>query len=248
MFQFRKNSFIFASVILLCVFMSKSLSAGSNPAIIPVLVYHRVGYSTDALTVTPERFDHDLAELNQRGYETISINTFEDYLSGKDIPFPDKPILITFDDSYQDNYVVAFPILKRYHNVATFFVITGVIDKSPDRLTSQEILEMSGAGMSFGSHTVTHTPLAQEPEEWMRNELAQSKQFLEGLLKTPIETIAYPEGSYTSNTIAIANELGYKEGFSVKTGVCNSQDPHFVIPRIAIFHFTGDVLEAINRA
>jgi peptidoglycan/xylan/chitin deacetylase (PgdA/CDA1 family) len=245
---YRNFLFIFVAVVSICVFLSTPLSAGNSPDTIPVLAYHRVGYTSDPLTVTPEQFKRDLSGLQQQGYETISINSFEDYMSGKEIQLPSKPILITFDDSYQDNYVAAFPILRQYHAIATFFVITGVIDKSPDRLSSSEILEMSAAGMSFGSHTVTHTPLGQEPDEWMRNELLQSKQFLEALLKTPINTIAYPEGNYTTNTIKIANEVGYTEGFSVKPGICNSMDPHFVIPRVAIFHFTGDVIRALNRS
>jgi len=244
----RKSCFIFVAVSAICLYLSNPLSAGNSLAPVPVLVYHRVGDTSDSLTVTPDRLSHDLAELKQRGYETISITTFEDFMSGKEGQLPAKPILITFDDSYQDNYVKAFPILRQYQDVATFFVITGAVDRSPDRLTSSEILEMSAAGMSFGSHTVSHTPLAQESEERTRNELLLSKQFLEDLLGTAETTIAYPEGSYTADTIKMATEVGYKIGFSVKSGVCNRQDPPFVIPRIAIFHFTGDVLEAINRA
>lgn len=227
--------------------MPFSISAGSRHRVIPVLLYHRVGYTTDALTIPPERLASDLAELKQNGYETISLNAFEDYLDGKDVQLPANPILITFDDSYQDNYDNAFPILKQNDDIATFFIITGFVDGNKDRLTSQEIKEMYAAGMSFGSHTVSHTPLGQESQERARNELLLSKQFLENLLGTPITTIAYPEGSYTAETIRIATELGYNTGFSVKTGICRRNNPPFIIPRIPIFHYTGDIVEAINR-
>jgi peptidoglycan/xylan/chitin deacetylase (PgdA/CDA1 family) len=231
-----------------CFGLPHPSSAGNSRVDIPVLVYHRVGYSSDPLTITPERLNHDLSELDQNGYQTVSLPVFEAYMAGKAVQLPANPILLTFDDAYGDNYDHAFPLLKAHHDVATFFVITGLVDRNPDRLTSSQILEMAAAGMSFGSHTVTHTPLSQESEERMRNELAYSKQFLEELLGTPITTIAYPEGSYNALAIRIAGELGYDMGFSVKSGVCTRQDPSFIIPRIAIFHFTGDVLDAINRA
>lgn len=186
-------------------------------------------------------------QLRQNGYETITLRVFEDYLEGKDVQLPAKPILITFDDSYQDNYDNAFPILKQNDDTATFFVITGLVDGNKDRLTSQEIKEMYAAGMSFGSHTVSHTPLGKESQERAWNELLFSKQFLENLLGTPITTIAYPEGSYTVETIRIATELGYNTGFSVKTGICRRHNLPFIIPRIPIFHYTGDIIDAINK-
>jgi len=241
----RMSIVLFWSVAL-CLYLSHPLSAGDNRINIPILLYHRVGYTSGPLTITPERLNRDLAELRKNGYETISLNTFADYMAGKDIPLPAKPILLTFDDAYRDNYDNAFPILQQYNDVATFFIITGLIDNNPDRLTSSQILEMRAKGMSFGSHTVTHTPLGQESEERMKNELLLSKQFLEDLLGAPVTAIAYPEGSYNSTTIRLATDLGYTVGFTVKTGVCNRQDPPFIVPRIAVFRFSGDLFVILN--
>lgn len=232
-------------VIIICL-STTQVSSATNKYSIPVLLYHRIGYTSNPLTITPERFSQDLAELKQNGYETISLNTFEDCLAGKEVHLPSKPLLITFDDSYQDNYDNAFPILKQNNDIATFFVITGFIDKYSNRLTSQEIKEMYTSGMSFGSHTVSHAALANESQDLMWNELFFSKQFLEKILGIPIDTIAYPGGSYNSETIRIATGLGYSEGFTVKSGVCKQQNPPFVIPRIPIFSYTEDVIDAIN--
>jgi peptidoglycan/xylan/chitin deacetylase (PgdA/CDA1 family) len=244
--DYLKIGFILVLLMAIVLYLSHPLSAGNSRSNIPVLLYHRVGYTSDPLTISPERLNYHLAELCRNGYETISLNTFIDYMEGKDVQLPTKPILITFDDAYRDNYENAFPVLQQYHDVATFFIITGLIDSSQDRLTSSQILEMYAKGMSFGSHTVTHTPLGQESEERMRDELLMSKRFLEGLLGTPVTAIAYPGGSYNAVTIRQATGLGYAVGFTVKAGVCNRQNPRFVVPRIAIFHYTGDVLEAID--
>lgn len=214
---------------------------------IPVLLYHRVGYTNDPLTITPERFAKELAALKENGYETISIETFAEYMKGSTVSLPAKPVLITFDDGYQDNYSNAFPLLKKYNSVATFFVITYFVDKYEDRLTSGEIQEMHAAGMSFGSHTVTHNPLAKLNNEWAANELLYSRQFLEALLHSPICAIAYPRGSYTADTLRLAGESGYSLGFTVKPGSCAKTNPPFSIPRIPVFSYSGDTVAAIKR-
>ena len=169
-------------------------------------------------------------------------------IDGKEVYLPPKPLLITFDDSYQDNYDNAYPILKQNGCVATFFVITGFIDKYSDRLTSQEIKEMYASGMRFGSHTESHVILASQSEDSMWKELFFSKQFLEKTLAIPIDTLAYPGGSYNSETIRIAIGLGFGKGFTVKPGVYKQQDQPFNIPRIPIFSYTEDVIDAINNS
>lgn len=242
-----KSSYSLIVIILICLFTIQANSAG-NKSSIPVLVYHRIGYTPNALTITPERLSRDLVELKQNGYETISLNVFETYLEGKEVQLPPKPILITFDDSYQDNYDRAFPILKQNHSIATFFVITGFIDKDSDRLTTQEIKEMYNSGMNFGSHTVFHAALSEATQDFAWNELFYSKQTLEKILGIQIDTIAYPEGRYNSETIRIATGLGYSRGFTVKPGVCKQEDPPFVIPRIPVFSYTRDILDAIDEA
>jgi len=235
-------------ILLIIVLYVPNVVVAASAKSIPVLVYHRVGDTADALTVKPEKLRGDLINLKNNGYQTISLKVFEEYMSGKDVELPDKPILVTFDDSYQDNYENAFPILKENQCVATFFVITWLVDRNQDRLTSAEIKAMAAAGMSFGSHTVSHTVLVDKPDFWVQNELAYSKQFLEELLGTPICSVAYPEGKFNANTIKIAIEQGYSTGFTVEPGKSTRQTAPFKVCRIPVFSYTLDVVKAINNA
>ena len=69
---------ISSMIVMLFYFCTIHASSAANQYSIPVLLYHRIGYTSNALTVTPERLSLDLAELRQNGYETISLNAFED--------------------------------------------------------------------------------------------------------------------------------------------------------------------------
>lgn len=229
------------------LFFPISTSSGAGNRQVPVLVYHRVGYTTDNLTVTPERFSKDLDTLQYYGYCAISLEQMQSFLDDRNIDMPEKPVLITFDDGYLDNYENAYPILKKHGMVATFFIIT---DKlwTADRLNPEKIAEMAEAGMSFGSHSVTHRRLAELPWEEIKEELVMSKAVLESVLGRQVTAIAYPQGSYNDNVITLAENLGYTTGFTVREGFCIKSSPDFELRRIPVFKYDGGIRGVIaNR-
>ncbi len=223
------------------LFQASTSSGGSNRQI-PVLAYHRVGYTPDNLTVTPERFANDLEHLQERGYCSISLEEFQKFIDGRSMDLPDKPVLITFDDGYLDNFQNAYPILRKYGMVGTFFVITDML-WAKERLTPEHIVEMAQGGMSFGSHTVTHRALAELDQPSIYDELVNSKAVLESVLGKQVNAIAYPRGSYNE-----AESLGYLTGFTVKEGICIKRSPEFELRRIPIFKYDSGVINVIaNR-
>jgi peptidoglycan/xylan/chitin deacetylase (PgdA/CDA1 family) len=227
------------------IFQSPLVNGAANRQI-PVLVYHRVGYTKDYLTVTPEKLEADFKILQDQGYCTISLEQFQNFLDDRNIDMPDKPILITFDDGYLDNFQNAYPILKRRGMIATFFIITGML-WTDDRLSPERIVEMAQGGMSFGSHTVTHRPLGQMVWDDIKEELVNSKAELESVLGRTVNAIAYPQGSYNKNVIMIADNVGYKTGFTVHEGICVKTSPDFELRRIPIFKYDGDIASVIAR-
>ena len=221
-------------------------SSGAGKHHIPVLVYHRVNYTADNFTVTPERFANDLQTLETWGYSTISLEQLENFLDDPELELPDKPILITFDDGYRDNYENAYPILKQHGMVATFFVITDYMWMS-DRLNPELIVEMAQGGMSFGSHTVSHKRLGDLATSEVWTELANSKAVLESILGKTVNAIAYPQGSYNDNVITTAQNLGYVTGLTVREGVCFNNSPDFEVRRIPIFKYDTGIEGVIAR-
>ncbi|WP_371372364.1 polysaccharide deacetylase family protein [Sporomusa aerivorans] len=201
---------------------------------IPVLLYHRVGSETDDLTISTKRFEEDLASLSQEGYNSLTLAQVKQRLAGNYEQLPDKPVIITFDDGYLDNYTNAFPLLQKYAMKASFYIITGMMGNT-DRLNSAQIREMAAAGMDFGSHTVTHRQLADLTSQEVNNELKQSKITLEQTLGKPVDFIAYPCGSYRPDTIQAATHSGYIGGFSTQYGFAAFNN-HLAIRRIPVFH------------
>lgn len=213
---------------------------------IPVLLYHRVGYTRDYLTVSPERFAHDLSRLRNTGYQTISLTQFENFVYGRNMDIPEKPILITFDDGYVDNYENAYPILLKYGMTAAFFIITGLL-WSAGRVSPQNLVEMQQSGMSFGSHTLTHRALGELSNTDVQEELNSSRSTLESILNAPVQSVAYPRGSYNADTVKVAQSHGYTYGFTTVNGTCSKNSSAFDLRRIPIFNYDGDIISVINR-
>jgi peptidoglycan/xylan/chitin deacetylase (PgdA/CDA1 family) len=200
---------------------------------IPILLYHRVGPESDPLTVSTQRFQQDMEFLSWAGYHSLSLEQVRQHIEAG-ATLPDKPLLITFDDGYLDNYTNAFPILQQYAMKASFYIITGMVGQA-NRMSAAQIREMTTAGMDFGSHTVTHRPLAGLTLDEAGTELKNSKYDLEQMMGKSVNFTAYPCGSYNPEVLDIAKETGYVGGFSTRYGFAGFSN-NLAIRRIPIFH------------
>ena len=103
-------------IAVLIVFCFAVFAFYSQPSGIPVLNYHQINdVDENLLTVSTAEFETQMAWLEGNGFHTITVSELIDYLEGKG-SLPERPVLITFDDGYIDNYQCAFPILKK-HNI-----------------------------------------------------------------------------------------------------------------------------------
>lgn len=92
---------------------------------IPVLMYHHVNELSDSFTISPDDFQTQMEYLARKNYQTLFLNELISSLKKGE----GKKIAITFDDGYLDNWVYAYPILKKYNLKATIFVITSRVKK-----------------------------------------------------------------------------------------------------------------------
>lgn len=183
--------------------------------------------------------------LKQNGYESISLTDVLDHFqNGKTLPH--KPIVITFDDGYQDNYDFAYPIMKKYGYTGTIFVVSQAIGKTnfydvqkklqPENkiMAWPEIKELDQAGFVIGAHTVDHPHLARVAPEVAKYQIEESKRALEYGLKKPVEVFAYPYGSYNDQVAEITKAAGYRAAVTTELGLAKPTSNPFQIHRIRV--------------
>jgi len=201
---------------------------------IPILMYHSISYEKgNILRVSKESFRSQMKYLKENNYTTLTLDELYLYMkTGKNLP--NKPIVITFDDGYKDNYTNAYPILKEFKLKATVFVITNTIDHEKNYLTSTEIKSMDLNNIRIESHTASHEHLDQITYIDTIKTMKTSKSKLENLLNRRIDYIAYPYGGYTENTIKAAKQSCYKLAFSTNLGWVDKNDNIYSLGRIFV--------------
>lgn len=98
---------------------------------VAILLYHRVCPKNDNWSLnplSPQSFERQM-EYSYRNYEILPLDRLVQYIQ-REKTLPEKAVVITFDDGYKDNYLYAYPILKKYHIPATIFLTTGHIGSS----------------------------------------------------------------------------------------------------------------------
>jgi len=223
-----------------------------SPSFIPVLMYHRVverptPNATHGIWVTAEQFTAQLRSLRNRGFETITFRDYAEFLRGRQ-SLPHRPILLTFDDGYEDNYTIAFPLLRRFNFRAVIFAVTDPkrrtnfwdSEEPPARLLDmKQLQELARYGIEIGSHTVSHARLATTPCEIAKRELRESKDVLEQLLGSEVLSFAYPYGAVGTRARELVSEAGYKFAVAGDSGPLRFADAFTEIRRTQVFPWTS---------
>ena len=233
---FRKRLLFSLLAVSLLFLLIGCVLMRSAPGV-PVLNYHQVEEKNgNPLTLWPDQFETQMSYLADEGYTTITIDEMMDALENG-TPLPDKPVIITFDDGYADNYEYAYPILKKYGFKATIFLIYDFTNAYPNYLTWDQINEMKESGLiRFESHTMTHANLAElTSTDELRHEIADSHDLLSEKLGYDMHYIAYPGGRVNAEIEEITRAAGYRGGFTVHYGLSTPEEGRYQMDRIPIF-------------
>ena len=197
---------------------------------VPVLMYHGVGDDLrpgTELVVRTGTLESQLQLLLDRGYTPI---WFEDL---KHVDRIQKPVLLTFDDGYLDNYTELYPLLQRYHVKATLFVVSGFMDNE-HTVSREQVLEMLDSGLvSIQCHTWYHQDLDTLSYDEQVEELCWSKISLLELTNREPYVIAYPRGRQNDETLAICRSE-YRFGVKMGGPLYVTGDDPLLIHRISV--------------
>ncbi|HLP05043.1 MAG TPA: polysaccharide deacetylase family protein [Paludibacter sp.] len=161
---------------------------------IPVLCYHRITNEVKSdYAVTPETFNAHMKMLADSGYHSILPDQLYDYLVFNKA-LPEKPFLITFDDSRAEHIGIAAPAMEKFGFRGTFFIMTITYNKK-NYMTTDQIAQLAKAGHTIGLHSWDHTMATKykEDADWQKQVEAPKKK-LETIIGRNVDYWAYPNG------------------------------------------------------
>jgi peptidoglycan/xylan/chitin deacetylase (PgdA/CDA1 family) len=208
---------------------------------VPILMYHYISVNPLApgdivrtrLSVPPAQFAQQLAYLHRAGYTTITLDDLVAALHLRTV-LPHKPVILTFDDGYADFFTNAYPLLQRYKDKATIYIITRKVG-TPGYLSWPELRILAASPLiTIAAHTRTHPelPALSVRQSWA--ELAGSKSDLETRLGIVVHHFAYPSGHYTATTLAQAAQIGYVTAVTTQPGMDERLDQLLILPRVRV--------------
>jgi peptidoglycan/xylan/chitin deacetylase (PgdA/CDA1 family) len=218
---------------------------------IPILMYHKVTdegpaeMARDRLSIA--RFKEQIAFLRAKDfYAVTSPRLALHHQRGEALP--GRPVMLTFDGGYRDFHENAWPILDTNGFQADVFIVTGKVGGTsdwdcrfgaPQRLmTWNEIAQLAGKGIAFGSHLVTHKHVDALSTSDLFDEALRSRRTLEKKLRMDIRAIAAPFGGLDERSIRIFDAAGYHLCYSTRAGMANLEQNALDLPRIVV---TGDM-------
>ena len=239
---------------------SKVLVSGERPFTrnqIPIVALHGIEAAPGGFyELSTGEFDYLCGTLKALGFKTITFMDLLNYLD-KGKMLPEKPVILTSDDGYQNIYTYAFPILQKYGFKMTVFLVTGLIGNSEaDRRLNEfdigksgipvrpmlvwpEVGAMSKYGIEFMSHTVSHRQIGDMSDDEVLFEISQSKADIEAHIKRPVPFIAWPFDNFSNRAISLLPQAGYRGAIRYKGGVEDVRSINiYAIKRIAFYGTT----------
>ncbi|MCL2036462.1 MAG: polysaccharide deacetylase family protein [Oscillospiraceae bacterium] len=224
--------------------------ADLKPAEVPILMYHFLVENKGEHHISPDEFERDLIFLQKNGYTTIGISELIAFVYDNK-PLPPKPVMLTFDDGYYNNYYHGFPLLQQYQSKAVISIIGDHTDiwsgnfyedMQNGHMTWEQIREMTDSGLvEIGNHTYSMHQnkggrkgcMRKEGEELMdyqrlfgRDVNHLQERILSECGFTP-DSFAFPYHAVCDDALQVLRILGFRAAF---TGSANGGKPNTITP------------------
>jgi peptidoglycan/xylan/chitin deacetylase (PgdA/CDA1 family) len=205
---------------------------------VPVLCYHHIrepkpGQSETmrSYSVSPAQFAQQMKALKDSGYETILPNQLYNYLV-HDGPLPAKPVMLTFDDTDEEQFSIGYNEMKKYGFKGVFFIMTISINR-PRYMTKAQLKQLADEGNAVESHTWDHHMVTKYQGEDWEKQFVKPRKTIEDITGKPATYFAYPFGLWNERAIPELKKAGFKMAFSLSTKR-DSTEPLYTIRRMIV--------------
>ncbi|MGV1005222.1 MAG: polysaccharide deacetylase family protein [Candidatus Nanopelagicales bacterium] len=218
---------------------------------VPVLCWHQIrehrsGDSAYAksITVPPKVLGRQLAAIRKAGYTAISPQQLHDYIAYGD-PLPTKPIMLSFDDGWESEWLSGAPLVAKNDQTATFFITTMGID-ADTWVSKKEIRAMVAQGFTVGGHSRTHKDERHLDTAGLKDEIGNSQKTLTKIVGEPIISYAYPYGAWNEDVLPALRKAGIEIAFQLADKPVSKKAPLLTQRRILMqSDFTGATIESL---
>ena len=212
---------------------------------LPIIMYHSIlkeKSRSGKYTITPDILEEDLKYIASKGYTTITMNELINYVYNNE-ELPEKPIIITFDDGYYNNFEYVIPILKKYNMKAVISIVGEYTDKFTKsgeanlnygymrwedikQAMEEGIIEFqnhtynmhSDTGSRKGAMKKKGESLEKYKEAFISDIMKLQNEFKENTNYVPT-TFTYPFGAVSKGTTDFVKEMGFKSSLSCSSGI-----------------------------
>ncbi|MBV8245187.1 MAG: polysaccharide deacetylase family protein [Candidatus Eremiobacteraeota bacterium] len=200
-------------------------------------MYHRVDVVMPrsslgrALSVTPDQLEAQLRYLQAHHLRGVSVSEFYDRMkrgqSTADLA------VITFDDGYADQFQYAVPLLQRFGDHATFYIVTGMLGR-PNHMTWRNVRALAGEGMDVGAHGVMHVDLASLTPAQQAFQIDGSIAALQRNANLGVVSYAYPSGRFNHTTEEILEHTAVRLAFTTDPVYTRGHRDQFDLTRVRV--------------
>jgi peptidoglycan/xylan/chitin deacetylase (PgdA/CDA1 family) len=205
-----------------------------------ILTYHSLDIANSVISVAPQLFRAQMAWLAEMELRVVPLAAIRE---------TEGAIALTFDDGFRNFFEHAFPVLQEYNFPATVFAVAGYCGRQNtwpsqplrpfvpalDLMSWSEVEQISKAGVSVGSHTVTHPRMSRLAEAEVEKELRNSRSELENRTGRAVDVFAYPYGDSTP-PVRQAVARHYRIACGTKLGFVSRDSDSIELPRIDVYY------------
>jgi peptidoglycan/xylan/chitin deacetylase (PgdA/CDA1 family) len=220
---------------------------------VPVLCYHHIrepkpGQSETfkSYSVSPKQFAEQMKALYDSGYETILPYQLYNYLL-YGAKLPAKPVMLTFDDTDEEQFSIGYQEMKKYNFKGVFFIMTVSINR-PRYMTKEQIKQLADEGNAVESHTWDHHMVTKYQGDDWNIQFVKPRKTIEDITGKSATYFAYPFGLWNKEAIVELKKAGFKMAFILSTRR-DSTEPLFTIRRMIVpgQWSTKGMLNAMNK-